>query len=109
MAELGPIMSRSSLTNKFMCRHGDNVQKQVNSSGASAHHVDTLQKKGTIQIMARYYTPAEIAQTLLVKRATVYAWLRDGSLDGSIVDGFWQISEKDLQAFCAENGYPLKP
>ena len=57
--------------------------------------------------MARHYTPAEVAQELNVKRATVYAWLRDGNLQGSIVDGFWQIAEDELRAFRLENGYPV--
>jgi excisionase family DNA binding protein len=55
------------------------------------------------------YTPAEVAERLGVSYITVLAWIRDGSLTGTIVSRNpaskrprWRIAEADLEAFLVE-------
>lgn len=49
--------------------------------------------------MDRYYTPAEVAEILKVKRQTVYTWIREGRLNASHVGRTRRISEEDLNKF----------
>ena len=49
--------------------------------------------------MDRYYTPAEVAEILKVKRQTVYTWIREGRLNASNVGRTRRISEEDLNKF----------
>lgn len=49
--------------------------------------------------MDRYYTPAEVAEILKVKRQTVYTWIREGRLQADKIGRTRRISEEDLNKF----------
>lgn len=52
--------------------------------------------------MDRYYTPAEVAEILKVKRQTVYTWIREGRLQADKIGRTRRISEAQLQEFLKE-------
>lgn len=47
----------------------------------------------------KFYTVEEIGKLLQVSAFTVRRWLSTGQLKGIKFDGFWRVSESDLQAF----------
>ena len=50
--------------------------------------------------MTTYYTPEEVADILMVRKHTVWNWLREGTLKGTKINGkIWRITDKDLEAF----------
>lgn len=53
----------------------------------------------------QYYTPEEVANILKVKKNTVWAWLREGSLKGRRVNGkIWRITPEQLEEFVNGGG-----
>jgi putative molybdopterin biosynthesis protein len=53
--------------------------------------------------MSKFYTPQEIADLLLLKKTTIYSYIRDGKLTAAKFGKEYRISEEDLQAFIEKN------
>lgn len=60
--------------------------------------LDCSQQGGT-KVMETLYTVEEVAQLLKVSAFTVRRWLTTGQLHGIKFEGFWRVSESDLNAF----------
>jgi excisionase family DNA binding protein len=53
--------------------------------------------------MGDFITVSEAAQRLCVSAATVYRWLRAGSLDGYKLGGVWRVLVDDLDKFVRDS------
>ncbi len=54
--------------------------------------------------MKAYLTPDEVAETLRVKRKTVYEWIRNGRLAGAKLGRIWRIQRHDVEIL-AKTGF----
>lgn len=51
-------------------------------------------------------TPAQVAEHLQVKTATVQGWLREGRLKGVKLGRYWRVLPGDLRQFIVQNMTP---
>jgi excisionase family DNA binding protein len=47
--------------------------------------------------MDTYLTPEQVAKRLLVRKTTVYTWLRNKKIKGKKIGKLWRIPEQELE------------
>ena len=50
-------------------------------------------------IIEKYYTLAEISETIGIPKVTLRRHLKDSTLRARLIAGKWRVSESDLKAF----------